>query len=102
MKRYTGGLLFICICLSLSLPAMAGPHFAKPQYAVLMAVDKKSRTISVRNTVYKLRYAVKIHDPANKFPTLDSLHVGHEIKFRTRKNPRSGEVEISEIWIQYM
>lgn len=81
---------------------MAATHYSTPQYAKLMALDKKNGTIVVRNEVYKLRHGVRIHDKWNKFPTLSLLTVGHEIKFKTHKNKRTGQVEISEIWIQHM
>ena len=78
----------------------AATHYKEKQFATLLSIDKKNKTIAVRNDVYKLRQGVKIHEAGKKFVGLSSLTPGVKIEFLTRKNRRSGQVEISEIWIQ--
>lgn len=102
MNRHIISLLTLCLCIGLSNIANAATYYKKPQYAVLMALDTKNKTIVVRNEIYKLRPGVKIHDEEKKLPGLSSLTVGNEIKFKTRKNRRTNQVEISEIWVLHM
>lgn len=101
MTKTVISLFLTCFLSSLPAIGMAAKHYDKPQYAILQSLDKKKKTLIVRNTVYKLRQAVKIHDVESKFPSLSSMVVGREIKFRTRKNKRTGEIEISEIWVYH-
>lgn len=99
MLKYMTTFLAVCIFVGLSNTASAAIHSPDPQYAILKSLDKKNRTIFVRQGVYKLRIGVKIHDSDAKLPGISSLVVGEKIKFKTRKNKRTGQVEISEIWI---
>lgn len=101
MVNKFASLLVYCLFFSMPMAAIAAKHYNEPQYAELQGLDKKSKTITVRNTVYKLRQAVKLHDPTTKFPSLSNMVIGREIKFKTRINKRTGQTEISEIWIQY-
>ncbi len=102
MTQHIIKLLIFSLGLGISAMAMAEVHYKTQQYATLTAVDKTAKTITVRNHVYKLRRAVKIHDGEKKFPTLSSLTIGHQIKFKTRKNNRTKIIEISEIWVLHM
>ena len=99
MTKHSLNILVLCLFLGISTLGHAGTHYTDPQYATLVDVDQKNKTIIVRGTLYKLRQGVKIHLGNYRFPTLSMLPVGHQIKFQTRKNQRTGVVEISEIWI---
>jgi len=99
MKRYIRSIVTICLCLAFINIVSAGTHYKESQYAILKFFDKKSRTVALRDSVYKLRIGLKIHDSESKLPSISSLTVGEKIKFKTHKNRKTGQIEISEIWI---
>jgi len=102
MLKYMTTFLALCVCVGLINTASAGTHSPDPQYAILKSLDKNNRTIVVAQGIYKLRMGIKIHDSDTKLPGISSLVIGEKIKFKTRKNKRTGQVEISEIWILRM
>lgn len=91
----------LCLMLLQPLLSQAGQLNPGPFYAPLRAVDMKKRTILLGKKHYMLRIGVSIHDSENKFPRL-SAFIGQEIKYKLRKNRRTGNIEVSEIWIQHM
>ena len=101
MIRYLIYIVLFCSGLmTAGVSTAAGPHYKEIQSAIVLAADKKTKTINVRGYTYKLRQGVKIHDSGKNFPSLSSLEPGMKVLFRTRINKRSGEVEISELWIE--
>jgi len=90
--------LVVC-CLTIAFSGQAATYYKTIQTAKLMAVDKKKRTVVLRNEIYHLKRGVKIIDSMKKFPNISSLveNVGIYVKFETIKNRRTGRVEISSI-----
>lgn len=102
MNRTKTYFILILFCQMLLQPLLshAGQLNPGPFYGPLRAVDMKQRTIVLGKKHYVLRIGVTIHDSENKFPRL-SAFIGQEIKYKLRKNRRTGNIEVSEIWIQH-
>ena len=101
MYKNVLGSFVIIACMLISLSGQAATYYKTLQAATLMAVDKKKRTVTLRNEIYHLKQGVKIIDSMKKFPNISSLleNIGVQVEFKTIKNRRTGRVEISSIKI---
>lgn len=102
MNQYKFFGLFLAFVLFTSASLVsAGTYYKTTQRGNITSVDKKQKTIVVNSERYKLKHAARIHDIEQTFPSISTLRTGMTIDFNTRKNKRTGLVEISEIWVIY-